>query len=421
VTITVGRIGVATADGGDGTTLEDPFSYEMEGRSLAISGVARNMTTDVQAVFRRDQFLGLLGDDEPVVPVTSSAHPSLDGFYRVLSARADLRAATGKYRVDWALQLERATDWRQTRVEYPTAYGLRTNSHSITAYDVAVGVPGPTVDYTPPFTTDSNTTRAVAEGSSVVLVYDLAATSAGTTGTGRLIIAPADYYHGCARVEFNTEGSTWRHAVGRISFPASGKLRLTNGAVRCTVTYGSSAVSDLSVEWWDGSAWDTATEFYLEGVSVHGELTYYSAAVLRNTAEAVTVRFTCIPASLGDGAVTVDFTVRRGMRWVYCYVQSLTASTWRLGLSSAAGGTSITGGVRRTLNNGGGNREVLTGPTATTIDTGNTRVTTASASSASFGIGCEVAGSSAAGQSTAANQIDEYYAALDERGIVVAT
>lgn len=432
MTLTIGRIGLAAAKGGDGHLLQEPLDIDRQGRTVTLRGLYEG-TTQADLFWRAQQILGLVrGDDERVVPVTSTAEASLNGFYRVLNVgvRHD-QGSTGAARgwLWWAVELEELTAWRLPRIEYPTDYGLRANGFGITAYDLTVGLPGAVKNYSPPFTQDSNTSRSVADGSSVVIVQDVGATSTGASGTGKLVLPPEEYYHGGCRVELDPGSGAVRHAVGRISFPASGALRLSNGLVRVTIGYGSSVVSDIDVEWWDGTQWDAATDVLLEGVGTHDELIFYSAEVIRNTPERVTVRFATEMSSIADGVVTVDVSLRRGLRWAtfLCESAIAPATGWRLGLSSSAAGTAVAAGtgsncaVRRSANNAGGNREILTGPGATTLDTTNTRVTTASVTQAMLAIGCEVGGTGAAGANTAVNQVEEFYGFVAERGVVVAT
>lgn len=431
---TIGRLGVTTVNGGDGETLAGPEGVDggsavvRAGDELTVTGSLDYGTYSTTALltWQAEQLVGLNHGDEPVVPVTFSDAPRLDGFYRVTDVSLDYQmVGAGKGFVPYQIGLAAITDVHLSRVEYPTVYGLRGNAHSVTSYDLMAAVPGPTQDYTAPFTVDSSTSRPVAEGSAAVLVLDDGATAAGGTGVGRLIVAPASYYHAGCRVEYDVTGAGgFRQAVGRQSFAPSGTLRVGNGLARAVITYGTAAASKLEVQWWDGSQWDTATEFYLEGVSVHGELVYYSATILRNTAESCTVRFNVLPDTLATGATTVDVTVRRGSRWVMLYVQSVTEAQWRLGFSTSTACTSLTSGLRRTSNNAGGNREIIVGSDAATFDTTNGRVTSslliADPRRTTFAVGVELGGSGATGQNAAAAQLDEFFGVIDERGIVVA-
>jgi hypothetical protein len=330
--------------------------------------------------------------------------------------------------VPWQVTLEQVLSYRQPKIEIITAWGLQLNAHSITSYDALVAVPGPTIDVDPPFTPDSNGSRSVAEGSSIVYVADGGATAAVTVGRTDLVVPAASYYHGSVKVEHDLGSSTFRQVVGLVDFPsvtspASKVLRFGNGLVRLVLTYGNSSVSDFSVQWWDGSQWDTATEFYVEGVGTHNELTYNSVQVLRNTAEYGAIRLIASASALGVGATHVDVGLRRGSRNLHVHVisTSTAASGWRLGFSTAAASTTLTGGLRRTSHNGGGNRELLATTLSHTKDLVNGRLTIAGPSyGAEWFIGCEVAGSSATGQNTQANQFDEMFAAITETAQVVA-
>lgn len=421
MTLTIGRIGVSTANGGDGWSLAGPVNVTRQGAGMTVSGVLYDYTDD-ELIWRADTLRGLLSGDEPVVPVTFSDAPGLDGYYRVVGVDCGFVTVGNNGLVPWTVELEMLKNFRRPRIDLVTGYGLMTNGHTVTVYDAVVGLPGPTVDGYPPFAPNLNASRPVSEGSAVLVLGDTSATSSGVTGTGRLVLPPASYYHGSCRVEWDIGASVFRQATGRLDFPASGVLRLTNGLIRVAVTYGSAGASDLSVQWWDGSQWDTATEFYVEGVGTHAELVYYAASIIRNTAEQVTVKFSTVAASFSAGMADVTFSIRRGSRWVSAYAESAVAPAtgWRVGFATAAASTSLTGGLRRTSNNGGGNREILAGQYATTKDLTNGRLTTASINAALLGIGCEVAGSSATAQSTAANQVDEWYCAMAERAVMVA-
>lgn len=423
MTLTIGRIGVATSGGGDGWALAGPITAQRNGAELTLEGALYGYTA-AELAWRVASLKGLAHLEEPVIPVTFADNSGFDGYYRVVGVDCDLVTVGSDGYVPWTVTLAEVLNFRYPRIDMVTGYGLMPNGHSITAYDAVVAFPGTAVDAYGPFPAapDVSTTRPVGDGSSVVLLLDTGATSTGTSGTGKLVVAPGDYYHGGARIEWDIGSSVFRHAVGRVDFRPAGVLRLSNGLVRATVTYGNSSTSRLDVQWWDGSQWDTATEFYLEGVTTHGELVYNSARVVRNTAEQCSLKFSTIPASFSSGPVDVTFSVRRGQRWVSAYCESVNAPSggWRVGFSTSIAATSITGGVMRTLNNAGGNREILTGQYATTKDTGNGRVTTASLPAALLAIGCEVAGSAAVGQNTAANQIEEWFCSLNERAVVVA-
>lgn len=420
--LTIGRIGLDTSAGGDGVELEEPTGAARSGREVTLTGQVKPDSTDVLA-WRVAQFYGLRDGDDDVIPVTSAAYPGFGGYYRVLGVSIGHgKVAEGGW-FEWGLQLEAVLHHRRPRIDIPTGYGLLPNGHSITTFDAVVAIPGAAVDASSPFPSTGSTSRAVSDGSAVVVLADTEVTTTGATGTGRLVIDAGDYYHGGCRVEHDIDGNgTWMQAVGRADFPAPGEIRITNGLVRATITYGTAGTSQLTVEWWDTSAWTTPVEFYLSGVGTHDELVYYAGTVIRNTAEQVSVKFSTVASSFSAGMADVTFTVRRGSRWVSCYTESLNAPAtgWELGFSTSTGCADITGGLRRLLADGEGHRQLIAGQYATTKDTSDGTVRTVSITAALFGIGCEIDGSSATGQNTAANQMQEWYGAVSERAVVVA-
>lgn len=430
MSLTVGRIGVTAANGGDGLTFDGPENVNQQGRQFTITGHVYD-TTRAASVWRAKQILGLADGDEPVVPCTFSEAPDLDGYYRVLGATCDYQkvgSTSANSHIPWEIQLEQIANFRQPQIELATAFGVRTNGRSITAVDAVQAYPGPSQAIKSALNADTSGSRSVGDGSGNAVVY-LQDSGMSTSGyaVGGFVSEAADFYIGGCRIEHDIGSGTYRHCVGRPDFPpidppSSSRLRLQNGLMRATFTYGNATVTDWGVEWWDGSQWDTSTTFQIQGFGDHGELSLLSPSVLYNTAEGCAVRFRVIGANLSQGLTHVDFSTRRGSRWLTAFVRGDLSPTggWRAMFDSSVATTTITGGLRRTSNNGGGNRELIASATNATNDNTNGRVTTTSISQETFGFGCEVAGSSATGQNTAANQMEEWFAAVAERAVVVA-
>lgn len=432
MTWTVGRVGVSAANGGDGSTLTGPVNVTREGRVLTLTGFVYG-STQAASLWQAQQLLGLVEGEEPVVPVTFADAAGLDGYYRVVGVACDYQmvgSSTVEALAPWQVQLEELPNYRQPRIEVVSTHSQRNNGHSISTHDVLAAYPGPTtdVDTLPIFPADATGTRAVAEGSSIVYLMDSDVITTATSGSASYTVAPASYYHGSVKIEHDIGSSTYRHVVGQPDLPSAGpvaqsaSLRLGNGLVRMVLTYSNATVSALNVEWWDGSQWDTATKFYFEGVTTHGELTYHSAAVLANRAEYGALRLRCLPSSILSGSPFVDVSLRRGSRTLTftCYAATAPAGGWRVGFSTATACTTLTGGLRRTSNNGGGNRELLIAESTHTKDLVNGRLTANAVVEETFGIGCEVAGSSATGQNTQANQFNEWFCSYRETQQVVA-
>jgi hypothetical protein len=340
-------------------------------------------------------------------------------------------SSTLKALIPWSLTLEQVKNYRQPRIELASSWGLLENDRTITTVNPVQAFPGQAAAILPAFDPNTNGSRSVGDGSGNAVVYLRdSITSTATSGVGSFVVDPDSYYVGGCRIEHDLGSSTYRHAVGRPDFPSVGitgsdsaVLRLNNGLVRATFTYSNATVSQWVVEWWDGSQWDTSTEFAVVGFGQHGELALHSASILRNTAEQCTVRFRVLGASVTiEGLTQCDFTIHRGSRWVTVRPSGDYAplTGWRIQFNTSVASTSITGGIRRTSNNGGGNRELLASAANATADTTNGRLTAPSSTAEIFGVGVELGGSGATGENTAAEQMGEWFAPLSEVARVVA-
>lgn len=409
----IGRIGLAAANGGDGYSFEEPSEISQDGDSLAVSGFQQE-TTIAKLTWLRDQILGLTDQvGETAVPVRFSDYAHLNGYYKVQSTSAN-RSPGG---LAWSAALERITDWVYPRVDHYIVGGLLSNSHSVTTGYLVYMVPAGA--YWDTIAAAGLGTRST--GDSVSIDYE---SVSGTSGAQNVVtsynVDPQYWYRGGCRIEYDVaDNGTFYEVVGRRSFTTdatTGQLRLSNGVVR--VAWDSTA-GEINCWWWDGSAWDGPTAFTPAISTV--DQTAIAAAVLRNNADEVSVRYTLVQSGVTTNAVYLDITLRRGSRNVVCYGQSRAVRAWRMRFTTSTSCTSITGGLRRTSDNAGGNRELLVSQNATTITTGTGMVTQASTfTSGLFAIGCEVGGSGAAGINTAANQSAEFFYPLQQTSRVVA-
>jgi hypothetical protein len=427
-TMSFGRIGLAAAYGGDDYAMAAPLSWDSSGSTLTLSGLQTAPTTDAgwyDIVQWRDAMLGydptLNGGDEPVIPLTlpNLEDDNLDGFYRVRSVSVGLPPgslgtweAPGYLAIPWSATLERVGHFKSSNNESLMVYGLRANLHGITTSDRLVAVPSGSL-----WSMARTGTRSTADpGTS--LAYELVSTGASGTFSHRYQAGEFGHYVGAARIE--AQGYEWRPMPGRRSFSNAGFVRLSNGLVRVKAGPVGGSGYGLAVEWWSGSGWLAPVTFEvmqttngLGGASAMEKM--WTCSVIRNAPEECTLRFPLVFGGLGAMG-TLDVSTRRGSRWLDVHAQSESSVTWRLraATGTAAASTAITGGVRRTSDLAG-SRWILTGPRATTNDTTNGAVTTAAAAtSATFGIGCEIGGSGASGQDTAANQIEEFYHLVHE-------
>lgn len=99
------------------------------------------------------------------------------------------------------------------------------------------------------------------------------------------------------------------------------EIRLANELVRVT---GGSALPSFVIEFWDGTAWRA------KGVDVwrgSTPLVFEKASILENRPEVCVVQYEASVAA--GGRITVDCTLRRGMRSALFQVSSNTAVTLR--------------------------------------------------------------------------------------------
>lgn len=429
MSLQIGRIGLATASGGDGYTLDDPSTIVQNGRTLRLEGVQSGTTDGL--LWLRDQFLGLVDDGaEPVIPVTFSTLSSLDGYYRINAAQADhprggLGASGSGNWAFWSVDLERIRDWRNPKVEISTFAGVVTNSHSVTSGDMLVGNPGGTEAYYHGYPLGMGVTT-VSNGDGFTQSYwyqtEPAATLATTTPfTQHLYVPAASWYKGGCRVEFNVaSGGTYYEVTGHRPFPSAdiiGRVRMSNGLVRVL----PNTVGGVATYWWDGSAWDGPYRWD----QVHGSLIVWnSAAVLRNTPEECAIRLASNVSGATLGPVYCDLSIRRGSRNVIGYlIGGGYQGSFQFSVTPNAtyGGTTFTGGVRKTSNDTYGNRTFLVSDNGTTISAVNGSVAQASAGSPMlFGIGCEIGGSGSSGGDVVSAQAAQFWAAMSESQIVTA-
>lgn len=433
MSLQIGRIGLAAANGGDGYTLDDPSTITQNGRALKLEGV-QSGTTDA-LLWLRDQFLGLVEDGaEPVIPVifSSTLSSQLDGYYRVVGAQADhprggLGASGSTNWMFWSVDLERIRDWRNPKVEISTFAGIVTNSHSVTDGSIWVGNPGGTESYFHGYSLGlALTTNSNGDGftQSLWSTTEPAGTLATTTPfTQHLYVPAASWYKGGCRIEYNVaSGGTYYEVTGRRPFPSAdivGRIRMSNGLVRVL----PNTVGGVLTYWWDGSAWDGSYRWdQVRGAST--VITWNSATVLRNTPEECAIRLASDVSGASLGPVYLDLSIRRGSRNVIGYlVGGGYQSSFQFSVTPNAtyAGTSITGGVRKTSNDGNGNRTFLVSNNGTTISTANGSVAQASTGSPMlFAIGCEVGGSGASGLDVVAVQAAQFWCGMSESQIVTA-
>lgn len=404
-------------------TLPDPSEWNSNGDRVSISGWLNAATqTDVNVL--REQMLGYADNpDEEVVPVTWSIDSRVDGFYRVLGVQVSENPNHRKSRhVPYQVELERVPGFASPLFESVLVGALRTNAHSITttnsqpwhAYPTAVAGYDAGLGGTRTYQTLN---RDSADGD-IRWLYENQVTSAPGfyDATPIWYLAPANWYVGAATIEV---GATLRKVVGRQITNLPTDWRLSNGFVRVTPVAGS---QNFDVSHFDGATWETAKRFEFRPLSLTDPP--HAVTVLRNSAVESVVRCSYVLEVVNDRleAVNVDFGLRRGSRTVTVVISAsaTAAAQYGIGRTVSEASTALTGGIRATADDVGGNRFFLTSSKAFTSDLTVGRITaTASVTLMDVGIGMAIGGSTAVAFEREQDQIYQYMAAQSESVSVV--
>lgn len=405
---------------------EPPARMDFAGDVLSVSGdLIGDSWAHLSAL--RFQLLGLVDNpDEDVYPVTFTEDPDVDGFWTVESVNVgSTPTMLETWSVPWSATLRRV---RQPMFETLSSVVLRTNAHSITGTpDCIVGVYPFATAFEVQSTGATNVTvlyRTTPTGT-IGLATTTSASSYPTSGTLSWSARPVDHYMGRPFLEVRGEDDVWRPIPGRFTPEgAAGNWRLNNGIIRV----GPSATTSghLTVGIYTGSGWES-TDFYVGYYSgswaTNGKVaysTYYAGngdiapTVLRNSLDEVSIRFKSPPfAKTGTSAGgVIDLTLQAGAALFSIGGSALDSQKWGVAVSTAAGATAITGGLRLTSNDAVGNRWVILSAPASTNDTTNgIRYLTSAATSFTFGVGISLNGSSALTGDAETDLADQFYGA----------
>jgi len=347
--LTLGRIGLATASGGDGRTLNEPYEWGQSSQALTLQGVYK-ASSDADAVSFANGITGLdpsLSDDG-WIPVTSSVVSQLDGYYKVLGAAAQFGRSslgTGTLLVDWQVQLERPRLFRRPRIEIATTQAGLTNGMSVTTATSLFAQPTGSltrIESSYGAVSPTSTTRSTATGTVDVSYFPgYTISGSGSTASWALSVAPGDYYKGSASV---TDAVGVMH--GRRDVDIASAYTVGNGLVRITP-----AASQLNFSWWNGSAWTSSIGVkvdHLDGATTRA-WTLSAVQILRNSPLECVLRCTGTSLVTYGGEVSVDVAIRRGERLARIIGTAQNAKTgMRLSFVASTAGTSTTYGLRST-------------------------------------------------------------------------
>lgn len=377
------------------TPYDDKVNANTGVRSAVITGQESNPpATAVQVEAFQDDIPALMGS---LVPITFTNKAGRNGYYLITDVGALMNNQPNQVvTVDWNLSLQRAGSEFEVDLESRlsgatarnnsfSATGERWHAPPVAAYGYWSGSSQP-----------STVTRTGADGA--VTVYRQLATAVNP----RWACPPASYGGGRARfIDSNgIERSGTNYTV-----PATG-WELSNSLVRVRPLTSGGV---LEVSCWSGGGWQTKSWDVLVNGSSIG--TVNAVTVLRNEYDTVVVR---LLESLAPGRITIDLLMRRGSRFVEIYVQAEFSSTLKLVRASTEAGTSGTGYVSATANDGAGNRYIIGSAKTFTADTTLGGISVSSATTLDAFIGAVVGGGSAAAGDQAANLYAQYLGSPSE-------
>ena len=326
------------------------------GPSLSLAGqesmprVSRN-----QLKQRVDDLLALEGT---LQPVTFSDKPEFNGFYWVesVSGTYDVWMPDNLGVMPWSMSITQAGQASNTDLESRLSGPItRTNDHA------AVGErwhapPIGHLAWSAGSTLPAVVTRTTTDGA--MTVYR----GVDVEENPRWGSSPAGFLAGRCRI---IDQNGLERVARQFDLAATG-WEMHNGIVKVAI---DAATGRFIISAWTGGAWQAKSWelFHSTGPAVTLGVPEYSS-VLRNDFECTAVRIT---KSLTIGRVTVDFTLRRGSRFVEVYVQHQFGTTLKIVRSTVEASTASTGYIVATAADGASNKFILGSAKSFTADNVN--------------------------------------------------
>lgn len=185
---------------------------------------------------------------------------------------------------------------------------------------------------------------------------------------------------------------------------------IDNGLVRAYPAIGvhpsSGERGGITVECWDGTAWESATDWFFAstGGIIDG---FASMAVLANDPHEVRLRLTSTNFT-GDLFESLFLTIRRGDRMVAGVVTATETTNIVVQAPAVSSTSALTGGERADTDDADGNRAVAA--TGLGAATGGPLGVVLNATALDFGVGHEIGGSGSSSPDTAQDLADQYAA-----------
>jgi hypothetical protein len=351
--------------------------------------------TDAMILSRQEDFIGML---DRSVPVTFSVKSNNDGYYVVHDVGATLTKWEAEATfLDWTLSLQRVGAENAVDQESRVAAVVRANDFALSGERWLAPPPAHYAFYSGSNPSGS-VLRPLADSEGTIKVYR----GVPANFNPRWGVTPTNYLAGRSRI---LVGGVERTGVAfRISDPLS--WQMSNGLIRVTPMASAGLIN---IEAWDGTSWEGKAWDVSVGSAIGA---FEAATVLRNDFEMTTIR---LVDSLAPGRTLLDITLRRGSRFVECFLQTVTSATLgaHLHTNETTTNNAASGYVVATANDAAGNKFVAGSARTFTGDTTG-GLSKATSTSLGFFIGLVLNGSSAISGDAATDLRDQYIGAMSE-------
>jgi len=320
-TITIGRISFTSPRSLAESAMPSDGKNSLE-RNVAINGIL-HATTIAEAKYLRDELMSL-ANANIIVPFTYEGDSTFSGYCQVDAADINTAQLFGKGLFRYSLNLIIKGRTGEVNFESQMTGGKLTNAHSHTStynYGPVHALPVQAFNYAHS-ETPTGTLRSTDQGS-VYLFHDQNLRSS----TANWMVNPVDYYKGAAKISVNS-----RVKNGYLTQNNPTQVVLDNGIIK--VEAGSVASeSRINLSFYDTGEFVSTREVAFSMGSGFTEWNVWqSVQILRNDAEEASVRLVTYSETAGDGKLTLDLSVRRGMHHV-AFVATQSGSASRAAIS----------------------------------------------------------------------------------------
>ena len=315
-TFTIGRLSFTSPRALAESAMPSDGKNSLE-RNISINGtLVANSLADAKNI--RDELISL-SNSNLIVPFTYEGDSTYGGYCQVDSADVNTQHLFGNGLFKYSLNLRIKGRAGETSFESNLTGGLLTNAHSYSSsntYGPTHALPVNAYNYAHG---EAPTTHSRATNNGTVYLFiDQNLRDAQANWQ----VAPENYYKGAAQITIDNYVKN-----GYLTKDNPNAVVLDNGIIQ--VTSGSVLnESRLNLKFYDNGEFVSEREVsFSMGAGFTEWNTWKSVQILRNDAEEASIRLVTYSEDAGDGKLTLDLTLRRGMHHVsFVATQSGTSS-----------------------------------------------------------------------------------------------